>query len=240
MGVQAVTWALAWRVRPWLRESWRPLVVLALALLAGLGGPELVAEHASARYPVTAADLASGRAALADLVVAPRTGAESYEREEFGAAWDDVDGNGCDTRDDVLRRDLLGPRLDVDGCTVLAGVLDDPYTGARIEFARGPDSADVQIDHVVALADAWASGARTWDPALRRAFANDPANLLAVDGPANQDKGAADADAWLPPDQGYACVYALLQVRVKSAYGLRVTPDERAALEDALSTCVTV
>jgi hypothetical protein len=238
--VRLASWVLVWRVVPWVRESWRPLVVLALALLAGLGGPGLLAEHAAARYPVTAADLAAGRDALAALPVGPHGADGTYEREEFGPAWDDVDGNGCDTRNDVLRRDLLAARVDTDGCTVLAGVLDDPYTGARIDFARGKSSADVQIDHVVALADAWASGARTWDARRRRAFANDPANLLAVDGQANQDKGASDAHDWLPPAVGYACVYALRQVRVKSAYGLQVTPDERAALEDALGSCAVV
>lgn len=230
-------WAVTWRVAPWLRESWRPLVVLLVALLVGLGGPGLLAERAAARHPVTVADLAAGRSALAALVVAPPAAGADYEREEYGPAWEDVDGNGCDTRNDVLRRDLRGLRLDVDGCTVLAGLLDDPYTGARIAFVRGAGSADVQIDHVVALADAWGAGARSWDAARRRAFANDPANLLAVDGRANQDKGAASADAWLPPDPGYACVYALRQVRVKWAYGLSVTPDERAALDDAMSSC---
>ncbi|MCR6649274.1 MAG: HNH endonuclease family protein [Cellulomonas sp.] len=231
------------------------VVVVVVGVAVGLGGPVVLRERASARYPVTAADLAAGRSALAALAGPDQRPAaadgsavpdgsgvadgSSYEREQFGTAWADVDRNGCDTRNDVLRRDLTATTIDADGCTVLTGVLADPYTGRRIVFARGKGSALVQIDHVVALAAAWSSGAASWDRRTREAFANDPANLLAVDGPANQDKGASDAAAWLPPDPGFACVYALRQIRVKAAYGLSVTDDERAALYDALDTCVT-
>ena len=231
------------------------VVVVVVGVVVGLGGPVVLRERASARYPVTAADLAAGRSALAALAGPDQRPAaadgsavpdgsrvadgSSYEREQFGTAWADVDRNGCDTRNDVLRRDLTATTIDADGCTVLTGVLADPYTGRRIVFARGKGSALVQIDHVVALAAAWSSGAASWDRRTREAFANDPANLLAVDGPANQDKGASDAAAWLPPDPGFACVYALRQIRVKAAYGLSVTDDERAALDDALDTCVT-
>jgi len=224
-------------------------VVVVVGVAVGLGGPVVLRERASARYPVTAADLAAGRSALAAIAgpdqrpTSPNgsgvADGSSYEREQFGTAWADVDRNGCDTRNDVLRRDLTATTIDADGCTVLTGVLADPYTGRRIVFARGKGSALVQIDHVVALAAAWSSGAASWDRRTREAFANDPANLLAVDGPANQDKGASDAAAWLPPDPGFACVYALRQIRVKAAYGLSVTDDERAALDDALDTCVT-
>ncbi len=225
------------------------VVVVVVGVAVGLGGPVVLRERASARYPVTAADLAAGRSALAAIAgpdqrpTSPNgsgvADGSSYEREQFGTAWADVDRNGCDTRNDVLRRDLTATTIDADGCTVLTGVLADPYTGRRIVFARGKGSALVQIDHVVALAAAWSSGAASWDRRTREAFANDPANLLAVDGPANQDKGASDAAAWLPPDPGFACVYALRQIRVKAAYGLSVTDDERAALDDALDTCVT-
>jgi hypothetical protein len=202
----------------------------------GAGAPAWSQSRVAARYPVTGEDLAAGRAALATLPVrgrAPRTG---YERERFGQAWADVDRNGCDTRNDILRRDLTG--VVVQSCVVLSGTLDDPYTGAQIPFARGPDSAQVQIDHVVALLDAWQTGAQSWPAATREAFANDPANLLAVDGPANQEKGAGDAATWLPPSRGYRCVYALRQVRVKAAYGLWVTRAERDALDRELGRCV--
>ncbi|MEZ0446503.1 HNH endonuclease family protein [Cellulomonas sp. ICMP 17802] len=220
----------AWRRPvPWL-------VALLVCVAVGAGVPAWSQARVAARYAVTADDLAAGRAALDRLPVrgpAPTTG---YARERFGQAWADVDRNGCDTRNDVLRRDLAVTV--VDGCVVLRGTLDDPYTGVPIPFARGPDSAAVQIDHVVALSDAWQTGAQAWTPARREAFANDPANLLAVDGPANQEKGAADAATWLPPNRGYRCVYALRQVRVKAAYGLWVTAPEHDALDRELGRCV--
>lgn len=216
------------------------VLALVVALLLGLGLPWWQGERAAARHPVTATDLAAGRAALDRVAVRDGPAPGGYARELFGDGWVDVDGNGCGTRDDVLVRDLAGAVVDDDGCVVLAGTLDDPYTGAVVAFARGERSADVQVDHVVALADAWRSGAQASTTPARTAFANDPANLLAVDGPANQDKGASDASAWLPPEVGYRCVYALRQLRVKDAYGLSVTPAERDALDDALDGCVVV
>jgi hypothetical protein len=222
------------------RRAWPWTLLLLVALGAGLGGPVWLDARASARYPVTAADLAAGHAALDGLAVkgrAPRTG---YAREEFGQAWADVDRNGCDTRNDVLARDLVDVTTDpaTRGCVVLTGTLDDPYTGTTIAFERGERSSQVQIDHVVALSDAWQKGAQGWTAEQRRAFANDPANLQAVDGPTNQRKGAGDAATWLPPNSGYRCVYALRQVDVKAAYGLWVTRAERDALDRELGRCV--
>ncbi|MDM7855141.1 HNH endonuclease family protein [Cellulomonas alba] len=216
------------------------VVVLAVALVVGLGGPAWQRERASSRYPVSAVDLAAGRSALAALPVRALASDDGYSREQFGAAWTDVDRNGCDTRDDVLRRDLADVELDpaTHGCVVLRGRLDDPYTGRVIAFARGPTSATVQIDHVVALDDAWRTGAQAWSAQTRLAYANDPAVLLAVDGEANQRKGAGDASQWLPPDGGYRCVYVLRQVRIKAAYGLWVTPAEHDAMARALRSCV--
>jgi len=219
--------------------GWVLLLVICLAV--GLGAPGGTTARAAARFPVSAADLAAARAGLAALPVRPLGPDDDYVREKFGQAWADVDGNGCDTRNDVLARDLRDARLDPDPgapCVVLRGTLDDPYTGEVVPFARGPDSADVQIDHVVALADAWRTGARAWTAQRRLAFANDPANLLAVSGAANQDKGAADAAGWLPPQRGYGCVYVMRQVRIKVAYGLWVTADERAAMDAQLAGCV--
>lgn len=215
-----------------------PWVVLVVCVAVGFGVPRWAAVRTAAQYPVSAADLADGRAALATLDVAAAGPLEGYDRTQFGQAWADVDSNGCDTRNDVLARDLTDTTTD-DGCHVLSGTLDDPYTGQHVAFVRGPRSADVQVDHVVALADAWRKGADRWDPARRLAFANDPANLRAVSGKANQDKGASDAAAWLP-QPGYRCVYVLLQVRVKAAYGLSVTPAEKAAMSRALDGCRTV
>lgn len=189
-------------------------------------------------YPVTTTDLASARAALTALPELADEPPEPYSRERFGTPWADVDGNGCSTREDVLARDLADARTDDDGCTVLSGTLDDRYTGHVLPFRRGPTtSARVQIDHVVALADAWRTGAWAWDDARREQLANDPANLLAVDGPTNEDKGAQDAGTWLPPYAPFRCQYALLRVRVRAAYGLALAPGERGALERELGRC---
>ncbi len=191
--------------------------------------------------PSTAAPAPTGsaRALLATLAVKGRAAQTGYEREEYGQAWADVDRNGCDTRNDILRRDLHSVALKpgTRDCVVATGVLDpDPYTGARIDFVRGPESADVQIDHVVALSDSWVSGAFAWDERKRIAFGNDPLNLLAVDGPANSQKGAGDAATWLPRSS-YRCSYVARQVAVKAKYELWVKPAERDAMDRVLATC---
>lgn len=162
-------------------------------------------------------------------------GATPYDRDRFGPAWADVDRNGCDTRNDVLARDMedvarRGP------CVVVSGTLRDPYTGKTIEWTKAKASA-VQIDHVVALSEAWKSGAWRWPPDRRRQIANDPRNLLAVDGPENQRKSDDDPAEWLPPAKGYVCAYVVRYVGVKAAYGLGVDKAERAALRDTLARC---
>jgi len=179
-------------------------------------------------------------AALAALPVkgrAPRTG---YERELFGQPWADADRNGCDTRNDILRRDLTAYVLKAGtrGCLVLRGTLRDPYTGASVAFVRGQGSSSlVQIDHVVALSDAWQKGAQQLPFERRTAFANDPLNLLAVDGPTNQRKSDGDAATWLPPHRAYRCAYVARQVAVKQRYGLWVTAAERDAVRRVLAGC---
>jgi hypothetical protein len=166
---------------------------------------------------------------------APKTG---YDRDEFGSGWLDVDGNGCDTRNDMLRRDLENI-VTSDGCTVTRGTLDpDPYTATTIDFVRGvATSSDVQIDHVVALSDAWQKGAQQLDANSRVLFANDPLNLLAVDGPTNQSKGDSDAATWLPPNAGFRCEYVATQIAVKAKYELWVTQAEKDAMARVLSDC---
>lgn len=162
-----------------------------------------------------------------------------YERSAFGPAWADVDHNGCDTRNDILKRDLshIAFRARTHRCVVSSGEMLDPYTGRQIHFVKGPNSAKVQIDHVVALADAWRSGAYQWSAATREKFANDPLNLLAVDGPANQDKKADAADKWLPPNKGYRCAYVARQVAVKKKWDLWVTQEEKNAIVQVAATC---
>ncbi|KQX66361.1 deoxyribonuclease [Angustibacter sp. Root456] len=179
-------------------------------------------------------------AALATLRVAGRAPKTGYDRARFGQAWADVDRNGCDTRNDVLRRDLTRYTLKAGthGCLVLKGTLHDPYTGRTISFVRGQStSIAVQVDHVVALSDAWQKGAQTWTLDQRTAFANDSLNLLAVDGPTNASKGDGDAATWLPPVKSYRCAYVARQVAVKSRYGLWVTRAEKDAMARVLARC---
>lgn len=166
---------------------------------------------------------------------APKTG---YSREDrFGRAWIDVDRNGCDTRNDMLQRDLTDT-VTADDCRVLSGVLHDPYTGKTIEFVRGEQtSSRVQIDHVVALSDAWQKGAQLLSQEERIALANDPVNLMAVDGATNSAKGDADAATWLPPSRAFRCEYVARQISVKASYGLWVTRAERNAMESVLVEC---
>jgi hypothetical protein len=192
---------------------------------------------AATRQPASAGKALAVLATLPVKGRAPKTG---YSRDQFGPAWSDVDHNGCDTRNDVLRRDLTSVafRPGTRDCVVLSGVLADPYTAVAIRFLRGnATSTAVQIDHVVALSDAWQKGAQQLSPARRLAFANDPLNLLAVDGPANQSKSDGDAATWLPPNKSYRCNYVARQISVKSSYGLWVTQAEHDAMARVLSNC---
>ncbi|MDO0927349.1 HNH endonuclease family protein [Streptomyces sp. TG1A-8] len=164
---------------------------------------------------------------------APKTG---YSRERFGTAWADTDTNSCDTRDDILKRDLKEVRFTGGTCKVSYGVLDpDPYSGKDVTYRRGRSQVD--IDHVVALSDAWQKGAKYWDAGKRIALANDPLNLLAVDASTNRGKGDGDTATWLPPNRAYRCPYVAAQVAVKKKYGLWVTSAEKAAMRKVLATC---
>jgi hypothetical protein len=166
-----------------------------------------------------------------------------FSRWRFGEAWsDDVDvefgHNGCNTRDDILRRDLADVVVRPGTCYAQSGVLHDPYTGQTIVFTRGPATSDtVQIDHMVSLSDAWYKGAREWDDQRRRDFANDPRNLVAVAGQANFDKAFRDAAAWLPPNEAFRCDFVARQIDVKAAYGLWVSAKEKQTMRDVLARC---
>lgn len=178
--------------------------------------------------------------ALGALTVNDSPSFSGYQRTLFGYRAVDLDRNGCDTRNDILRRDLRGVVLKpgTHDCVVLSGTLLDPYSGATIEFMRGASTSDdVQIDHVVALANAWASGASRWDQAERYRLGNDPLELLAVSGPLNTQKSDADAARWLPPDRAYRCAYVARQIAVKSSYSLTVTTAERTTMAHVLATC---
>ena len=178
--------------------------------------------------------------AIALLTVSGRAPMTDYDRDLFAYRRIDHDRNGCDVRNDVLRRDLaeFAIRPGTNGCLVETGVLADPYTGEDIDFVRGVGtSSQVQIDHVVALANAWVMGAQQWDEETMHRFGNDPLNLLAVDGPANQQKGAGDTATWLPSNRAFRCEYVARQVSVKVAYELRVTAAEKAEMERILAEC---
>ena len=164
---------------------------------------------------------------------APKTG---YTRAEFGAGWEKQ--GLCDTRNIILARDMTETVVD-DECRVKTGVLEDPYTGTIIAFERAVNSNAVQIDHVVALSDAWQKGAQNISLAERVKFANDPLNLLAVDGSANQQKGDGDAATWLPPNKAFRCQYVARQIAVKQKYHLWVTEAEKSAISRILSQCRT-
>ena len=165
---------------------------------------------------------------------APKTG---YSREQFGGEW--ADAGACDMRNKILARDMTDVVVrSKSDCTVLSGTLNDPYTGNTIHFVRGPSTSDaVQIDHVVAVSDAWQTGAQQLAKAERKKLYNDPLELLAVDGPTNNKKGDGDAATWLPPNKAYRCRYVARQIAVKLKYDLWVTPAEHDAMARTLSTC---
>ena len=168
---------------------------------------------------------------------APKTG---YTRAQFGSTWADVNKNGCDTRNDILKRDLTNIvfRAKTHDCVVESGTLLDPYSGSIINFVKGVTSSmEVQIDHVVALSNAWQTGAFKLTLEKRTALANDPDNLLAVQGRLNSQKGDGDAATWLPPLKSIRCAYVTKQIIVKAKYGLWVTAPEKAAMLNVLSKC---
>ncbi len=170
---------------------------------------------------------------------APKTG---YTRAQFGPAWADVDRNGCDTRNDILKRDLtsITYRAKTRNCVVESGTLVDRYSGETINFVKGNiSSMEVQIDHVVALSNAWQTGASKLTADQRRALSNDPLNLFAVKGRLNSQKGDGDAATWLPPLKSFRCSYVAQQIAVKAKYSLWVTAPEKAAMVSILAKCPT-
>jgi hypothetical protein len=223
----------------------RPVPTPAVTSLQGQANDLAAPERASDVDAGPIASAAAPRTALATVLlldVKGRAAKTGYDRTLFGSGWVDVDRNGCDTRNDMLARDLVVQtfKAGTNDCVVLTGTLADPYGPSSITFTRGAEtSSAVQIDHVVALSDAWQKGAQAWAGARRVAFANDPMNLLAVDGPLNMQKGDGDTATWLPPNKAYRCRYVARQVGVKYTYGLWVTGAERAAMVSVLSSCPT-
>lgn len=254
-----VSWGAYRRARRRSKQAWALLTALAFSVLASVvwfftAGQFVAAEPAVVGpsqapvfdgtwmkpvVPVYPVPQGSARAALEGLAVKGRAPKDTYQREAFGQAWQDVDRNGCDTRNDILRRDLTAVDFtEGSKCTVASGGIVEPYTGKAVEFRRGPESSkEIQIDHVVALGDAWQKGAQVLTPQQRQSLANDPLNLIAADGPANQQKSAGDAATWLPKNKNIRCHYVARQISVKASYGLWVTQPEKDAMKRVLDSC---
>jgi len=192
---------------------------------------------AVAQTPTTSGIKKGTTLALLDTLIvkgkAPKTG---YARSSF-SHWRDPDRNGCDARNDILKRDLVNIvfKENTDECKIISGSLNDPYSETTIEFILG--KSEVDIDHVVALSHAWQVGAFQWTDAKRLEFANDPTNLLAVSARLNRQKGDGDAATWLPPAKSYRCAYVSRQVVVKVKYGLWITSAEKSAIQRVLASC---
>jgi hypothetical protein len=204
---------------------------IALALVLGFTSTVSETPVASAATGTKATTL------LAKILVKGRAPKTGYDRDLFSDGWGDI--GECDTRNYILRRDLKSitwrssPR-----CTVATGILNDPYTAKKIYFVRGVGTSNaVQVDHVVAVSDAWQKGAQKLSSSSRYAFYNDPLNLLAVDGPTNSQKSDSDAASWLPPNRKYWCSYVSRQIAVKYKYKLWVTSAEKSSMLRVLKTC---
>lgn len=175
----------------------------------------------------------ASRTILSELEVKGRAPKTGYERAEFGRGWAKI--QGCSTRDIILYRDLTQVTLEGE-CKVMRGTLKDPYTGESISFTR-ERSDEIQIDHVVALSDAWQKGAQLLTKEQRQQLANDPLELLAVQGKANQAKADSDAASWLPKNKAFRCEYVARQIAVKKKYQLWVTQAEKEAMTSVLVQC---
>jgi hypothetical protein len=190
--------------------------------------------------PAKAESIASGLSVIQAQITKGRAAKTGYTRDQFGPAWADVDRNGCDTRNDILKRDLTSEvfKEKTKPCVVLSGTLIDPFSGETINFVRGVvTSNEVQIDHTVALSNAWQTGAFKLRADQRKAFANDPLNLLAVKGKLNSQKGDGDAATWLPPLKSFRCEYVSRQIAVKIKYKLWFTAPEKEAMIRILKAC---
>jgi hypothetical protein len=192
--------------------------------------------------PAKAESVTSGLSVIEAQVTKGRAPKTGYTRAQFGPdlTKSDFDRNGCDTRNDILKRDLtkIVVKEKTKSCVVMSGVLVDPFSGETLNFVQGvKTSSDIQIDHLVALSNAWQTGAFMLTADQRKAFANDPLNLLAVKGKLNSQKGESDAATWLPPLKSYRCDYVSRQIAVKMKYKLWFTAPEKEAMIRILKTC---
>jgi hypothetical protein len=227
---------------PHMRRFAALLAAAALALsgcsLDALTAPPAPPTTEAPAIALTSPDAAAPLAQLATIPSKGRASKTGYEREQFGPAWKDTDRNGCDTRNDILRRDLSAVEVKpgTRDCVILSGTLADAYTGTVVDFVRG-SGPGVDIDHLVPLSDAWQKGAQSWDQETRERFANDPTNLAATSARANRQKGDSDLATWLPPNRAHWCAYAAEIVAVKASYGLWMTPAEHGKASEILKEC---
>lgn len=188
-----------------------------------------------ADVPALSASAQSAASVLEKIAVKGKSPKTGYERSAFSDGWGEI--GSCTVRNYILKRDLKSITYR-GNCVVDTGVLVDPYTGKTINFKYGVGtSLAVQIDHVVALSDAWQKGAQKLDSTARYNLYNDPLNLIAVDGPTNSSKSDSDAASWLPPNKAYRCAYVARQIAVKFKYKLWVTIAEKEAMKRVLSAC---
>ena len=212
--------------------------LLITALLTPLV-PANSAESSTANTPANKSQYETALTSLNALPVKGRAPKTGYSREKF-PHWRDPDRNGCDARNDILKRDLTMVifKTGTDNCKVVAGKLLDPFSNKEITFDLSQSRSNIDIDHVVALSNAWQTGAFNLTVLQRTNFANDPLNLIAVDFRLNRQKGDGDAATWLPPNKSYRCTYVTRQVSVKAKYKLWVTPPEKAAIVRLLESCI--
>lgn len=180
------------------------------------------------------------RAQLDALRVVGGTSEADYDRGLFGQAWYDEDRNGCDTRNDILGRDLtsVATKPGTGGCKVLTGQLEDWYSGTTVDFVSGQGTSElVQIDHLVPLSWAWRHGAEHWDSTTLRAFSNDPLNLVATTGQQNQQKSDSGPGDWLPASDAAQCRYVQRFTQVLHDYDLGVNLRDRAMMRGVLAEC---
>jgi hypothetical protein len=221
-----------------VRRTVVAIIILIISTVIIASHPDL--QQSAVTPPKTpTATPAPAQGAAADILntipVKGRAPKTDYSREQFGDGWETE--AGCDTRNIILHRDLTNITAD-ERCRVINGQLNDPYTGKIITFTRGETTSDdVQIDHVVALSNAWQTGAQALTREQRIQFANDPLELLAVDGEANQQKSDSDAASWLPANKTFRCQYVARQIAVKAKYQLWVTAAEKDAMLRVLSSC---
>lgn len=242
-------YSLVWRdlMRRWKRRQLTAAMGVAAALVAGWtaldGGDHAISVAAPPAPAVTSASVAELLGTVQVVDQLPEV--PGYQRSckkgkgcVFGPAWNDPsDHSGCDTRQRILRTQLVDVTFKPNArdCKVLGGLLHDPYTGTDIRYSSADPTA-VEIDHIAALARVWDLGAWAWTAQQRQAFANDTDNLLAVSGPANVAKSDAGLQEWLPSNQAYVCAYIEKYLRVVTKYNLPITRSDR---DVAAHSCTT-